>query len=205
MKLRFLAVIGALMTTTAANSAYLKIDDSANGNIAVTFNGMSQIRVNGTYYPFTSANVTANFAGTSPVSIVGNVYSQTLGLGSTVYYFTRASAPMTIVSALRYSGSYATSNNAFNMTYYGENSGFDFASLGAGTTITLSPTSSGYANPQAAAWGVIAGNLDLNVGVAATAAAVGAVPEPATWAMLIGGFGLIGGAMRRRTAKVSFA
>ncbi|NJC34910.1 hypothetical protein GGR88_002424 [Sphingomonas jejuensis] len=28
--------------------------------------------------------------------------------------------------------------------------------------------------------------------------AVSAVPEPATWAMMIGGFGLVGGAMRRR-------
>jgi hypothetical protein len=34
---------------------------------------------------------------------------------------------------------------------------------------------------------------DLTVGQAAAA-----VPEPATWAMFIGGFGLIGGAMRRR-------
>lgn len=42
---------------------------------------------------------------------------------------------------------------------------------------------------------------DLTFGVSA-----GAVPEPATWAMMIGGFGLIGGAMRRRSAaKVSFA
>jgi hypothetical protein len=31
------------------------------------------------------------------------------------------------------------------------------------------------------------------------------VPEPATWAMMLGGFGLIGGAMRRRTTKVVFA
>ena len=35
----------------------------------------------------------------------------------------------------------------------------------------------------------------------------GAVPEPATWAMMIGGMGMIGGAMRRRkvSTKVSFA
>lgn len=32
-----------------------------------------------------------------------------------------------------------------------------------------------------------------------------AVPEPATWAMMIGGFGLVGGAMRRRRAAVRFA
>ena len=33
----------------------------------------------------------------------------------------------------------------------------------------------------------------------------GAVPEPATWAMMIAGFGLVGGAMRRRSTKVAFA
>jgi len=33
----------------------------------------------------------------------------------------------------------------------------------------------------------------------------GAVPEPATWAMMIGGFGLTGGIMRRRVSKVSDA
>lgn len=32
-----------------------------------------------------------------------------------------------------------------------------------------------------------------------------AVPEPATWAMMIAGFGLIGGAMRRRTSRAAFA
>jgi len=44
-------------------------------------------------------------------------------------------------------------------------------------------------------------NLD-NVVVEAN----GAVPEPASWALMLGGFGLVGGAMRsRRKAAVSFA
>ncbi|MDB5453794.1 MAG: hypothetical protein JWO33_2372, partial [Caulobacteraceae bacterium] len=36
---------------------------------------------------------------------------------------------------------------------------------------------------------------------------VAAVPEPATWAMMIAGFGMIGGAMRhrRRTPAATFA
>jgi len=34
----------------------------------------------------------------------------------------------------------------------------------------------------------------------------GGVPEPATWGLMLGGFGAIGGAMRsRRKAAVSFA
>ena len=33
----------------------------------------------------------------------------------------------------------------------------------------------------------------------------GVVPEPATWAMMLGGVGLIGGTMRRRSAKVRYA
>jgi len=33
----------------------------------------------------------------------------------------------------------------------------------------------------------------------------GSVPEPATWAMMIGGLGIAGGALRRRKAIVSFA
>ncbi len=32
-----------------------------------------------------------------------------------------------------------------------------------------------------------------------------AVPEPASWAMMIAGFGLVGSAMRRRVTKVSYA
>lgn len=31
------------------------------------------------------------------------------------------------------------------------------------------------------------------------------VPEPASWAMMIGGFGLLGAAVRRRSAKIAFA
>ena len=35
--------------------------------------------------------------------------------------------------------------------------------------------------------------------------AIAAVPEPATWAMMIGGMGLVGGTLRRRKTTVAFA
>jgi hypothetical protein len=34
---------------------------------------------------------------------------------------------------------------------------------------------------------------------------VGAVPEPGTWALMLAGFGLVGGAMRRRVTKVTYS
>jgi hypothetical protein len=45
---------------------------------------------------------------------------------------------------------------------------------------------------------VLADNLTFDLGN-------GAVPEPATWAMLIAGFGLAGGALRRRSVRLSVA
>lgn len=47
--------------------------------------------------------------------------------------------------------------------------------------------------------------LGGNTGYIFYGAAEGGVPEPASWAMMVGGFGLVGGAMRRRKTTISFA
>ena len=44
--------------------------------------------------------------------------------------------------------------------------------------------------------GLVLDNLSLDIT---------AVPEPTTWAMMIGGFGLVGGTLRRRSARPAFA
>ena len=46
----------------------------------------------------------------------------------------------------------------------------------------------------------ITGNEPVTLGMLSSA-----VPEPATWGLMIGGFALAGAAMRRRATKVSFA
>ncbi len=48
-------------------------------------------------------------------------------------------------------------------------------------------------------------NVDAFLDNVSVNALPGAVPEPATWAMMIGGFALAGAAMRRRKTAVSFA
>lgn len=47
--------------------------------------------------------------------------------------------------------------------------------------------------------------LEIRATETVLSTAVSAVPEPATWAMMISGFGLVGGTMRRRKVTVRFA
>lgn len=55
----------------------------------------------------------------------------------------------------------------------------------------------GSRDPSVNGSSIFADNLTFDLG--------GAVPEPATWAMMITGFGLAGGALRRRSARLSIA
>ena len=67
-----------------------------------------------------------------------------------------------------------------------------------GQLITTRPTGSAICEGDASI-------CDANFRVSGVTPPVAAVPEPATWAMMIGGFGLVGGAMRRRRATTVFA
>lgn len=59
--------------------------------------------------------------------------------------------------------------------------------------------------PVSDALSLIVAQFSLPVGSAPPPPSASPVPEPATWAMFIGGFGMIGGAMRRRRVSVRFA
>ena len=72
--------------------------------------------------------------------------------------------------------------------------GFSLSSVGSPVTLRLSQ-SLGFSVAGGATYGP-----DRLGSVTLAPAAAGAVPEPASWAMMVGGFGLLGGAMRRRRA-----
>ncbi|HMI19422.1 MAG TPA: PEPxxWA-CTERM sorting domain-containing protein [Sphingomonas sp.] len=69
----------------------------------------------------------------------------------------------------------------------------------AGSLLTVDVTDDIYANGGS---GICRGGSDI---VATRGPGVDVVPEPASWAMMVGGFGLIGGGMRsRRKAAFTF-
>ena len=77
------------------------------------------------------------------------------------------------------------------------------------TTFTLDGSASGFISLKNAQ-GALSGNdfglddISLSRQVSNTSV-VGGVPEPASWAMMVGGFGLLGATMRRRKTAVTFA
>lgn len=92
------------------------------------------------------------------------------------------------------------SNNLFYLTgpFFVDGNGLGF-STAAGSAVNLFVTTD-------TRYRLNAGGLSTGFVTASASPATGAVPEPATWAMMIGGFAAIGvAARRRRRTTVSFA
>lgn len=69
-----------------------------------------------------------------------------------------------------------------------------FADASGNWSIAFRASGNGWQGGGDEAWGID------NIRILGIEAGAGAVPEPSAWALLILGFGLVGGAMRRRTA-----
>jgi hypothetical protein len=87
-------------------------------------------------------------------------------------------------------------NGGFNdlvLRYQGANA-LTFNTSASTLTISFQAHGSGFQGGSDESWGI--DNLSLTLNDVRTTAP--AVPEPATWAMMLTGFGLVGGALRRR-------
>lgn len=114
----------------------------------------------------------------------------------------------------------SSSNGAFQGFNYNEVGAVDWQGLTQGFRLTVSlpghtdQLQLAFTPALTSAGGVIGGNSfehqdfygsgnRMLTGVATRA--IAAVPEPATWLMMIGGFGLAGAAIRRRRSKLALA
>ena len=148
-------------------------------------------------------------------AVVGVAYTNNVkGATSTTIYALDASGNQLLTSATPNSGVYsnvATITTAGGIDLGGLNNvGFDISGR-TGTAFFVDPTTGTAAVPSVNRLY----SLNLTTGVATSLGTIGAgqligltsagVPEPATWALMIGGFGMVGGAMRVRSRKARFA
>ena len=91
--------------------------------------------------------------------------------------------------------------SGFNDRFVSMNSAgyLSFAHTASSIQLGLRAGGPGFQYGDDESWGID----DIKVTINTVGA--GGVPEPATWAMMIGGFGLVGGALRRRTASFGTA
>ena len=189
------ALIAALPST--ANATVTMSVNQVGSNVVVTTTGsldMTSLSLDAPY-PF---NLSAGVAGSYS-------YLGTGVAGTTVYAYSPMVGPGSlgdgnIIEADFSEGAAFAINASFPAVFVAE----DYLS---GSSLAGSAT---FLNQTIASLGLDAGaytfttpsdSIFVNIGTA------GAVPEPATWAMMIGGMSVVGGAMRRRrgTTKVSFA
>jgi hypothetical protein len=168
----------------------LRVVSDANQNLRI---------VPDTAQTFLDGAITRN--GSSNVDIVGSAYRNSRpGATATVLYGLDAVTDSLVRATNANAGMYTNLNVAGNM--FGplgvsfsalDRVGFDIS--GGSNQGFFTVNDAFYTVDQITGAGAFVGNLGVG-GI--TGIATGAVPEPASWALMIGGFGLVGSAMRRR-------
>ncbi len=208
----------ALLTVAASPASADTFTFSNNSTINVVDGGetTSSIAVSGITGPLSNLSVTLNLLShTYPDDLVFGLLNEDLGLGfvfmsgaggstdigNVTLKFSDAAAimlPQSFAGGPITSGTYLPSNYGnYAFTFFDNATNFaDFDGFSPNGTWTL------FIDDVFPADG---GSLASGWSVSFDAAAAPSVPEPTTWAMMIGGFAFAGAAMRRRARTVAFA
>jgi len=157
-------------------------------NVDATFTGTADTADVQAFGPGTFVTPLASLQAVSPTA-------GTFNLTSPAFFFKNSFGYVGIQFNALDNSSYFSGDNALLINYDGA------------SNVATTPIS--YFSGIDATFDTDRGSVTITSAVNGTFAAsvAGAVPEPATWAMMIGGFGMVGGAVRRRrvSTKISFA
>ncbi|MEG3124436.1 PEPxxWA-CTERM sorting domain-containing protein [Sphingomonas sp. GB1N7] len=185
--------VSGLTAATAANAAVTVNFNQVGGNVVVT--------ATGTF----NTNLSPNVGGSGSVGQFVSAGPQFFGLGTqgaVIYY---GSTGPSYLSGSAFTNFDTTSGTTmfFNGAagVYGLSSSYVSNSAILATGTILNKTLAGIGAVTGSYVQTVGGNtLTINVGQA-----VAAVPEPATWGLMILGFGMIGAASRSRKVKTTVA
>jgi hypothetical protein len=199
-----------LTGTGSATTATITSGTNVGDSFTINFDG----EANGVVIPGLSSSVTLTFEGTSGNSYNFNyLVNNTSSTASRVTVFGFNTDPN--ITSASSTGVFPTISNgqlaSFNLEVCldsGNNSNCNSSTAGAGVASGTSGNGTLTLN-----FATLPGTLTLNnfldryqgvgtSGISAEGHPVGSVPEPATWAMMLLGFGGIGAAMRRRRKPV---
>ncbi|WP_235902871.1 PEPxxWA-CTERM sorting domain-containing protein [Sandarakinorhabdus oryzae] len=193
MKLKFALLAAAIAMASAANAAIFTVTWSG-AQFGNTASAVGVFDIDTSLFPNLGGAQPTNPVGTGFSIISFNVSGSAGGNGS----FTQAdfgSFYFAAFSPLNYSQQLIgqTMGNGFNFGSFGAGYGGPSGDFNLFSVNPGAPTGSFYFQLTTAGGD--------NIGV--TSFAPGTVPEPASWAMLIAGFGLTGAALRRRRGTVA--
>jgi hypothetical protein len=223
MKKLLLAAVGAAALTFAAApaGAVVYIGLSTNGGASITTVAVDPVSAAVNNFSFGGWTVTAN--GDAFVFYPELLSSGTLdvrnvtGTGTLDVYVTRDNlntnySPATFLSSFTIN-SLTAGTSVVHRTYVDDNNGV-FATAGGGVTLVGSQTFSGVTGTTQIGYAPLNGAFSVTERYSVTTARGGAarstiditaVPEPASWAMMITGFGFMGALMRRRRRAMATA
>ncbi len=196
---------GSAITGTYSNVAVIGADQyggaGGNGNYAVTF-------TNSGY----SLDLTSTVAG--GVNYFG-YWLSALDKGNQVTFYSKGKLlftfnPEDVISAVNKHADHASYYGNPNAPFAGNNSGEPYIFLNffndTGTfdkvVFAENPQVGGYESDNHTVGHFLTKGTGTSVPLSPGSFPAGAVPEPATWAMMLGGFGLVGASVRRRRSTV---
>ena len=166
--------------------------------VALSAQSSASLYYNGAYFPDSATSRWISVNG------IGGVDDETYN-DATVDFSTTFTISAIDPSLVTITGRWAADDRGLDILVNGISSGFTVAGFGGYASFTLN---GGFRDGINTLDFLVRDDgvpLALRVDGLTATEATAAVPEPASWAMMVGGFGLVGGALRRRARTVRFA
>lgn len=185
-------------TILAVSTAVMAMVFATNAQAAVLIEGTGKWNASAPTTAISAPNASILFSFKVPETISGGGSSASTSSITDFFYTLGAQQVAPPVKALSVTFWSLANSGMFDLVL---DNGLTFSVFGADIGSDATPGPDGFYSPVQLGFN---GNVGNNYGIGSVTVTVdNAVPEPATWALMIAGLGVVGMAMRRRSSAVS--